>query len=141
MPGCYIHWGKINLALYSICFAGHVRCLAHCTICLSTNHPVEHYPQAAHHFTAIESQPSGHTHYSQNPPQFPHLGQHLVKGQQQWRYACSMKGQGAPLLGAGMHTFASIAEQHAQLESTQGDTSLQSPEQSNKRPKLEDHCA
>ena len=35
-----------------------------------------------------------------------------------------MKGQGACLLTAGMHTFASIAEEHTQLKSAQEDTSL-----------------
>ena len=35
-----------------------------------------------------------------------------------------MKGQGAHLLAADMHTFASIAEEHTQLESAQEDTSL-----------------
>ena len=66
-----LYWGKINPTLYSICFAGHARRLARCTICLSTNHPVEHCPQAMYQFTAIEGQLSGYTHYSQNPPQFP----------------------------------------------------------------------
>ena len=66
-----LHWGKINPTLHSICFAGHARHLAHCTICLSTNHPGEHCPQAMYEFNAIEGQLSGHSHYSQNPPQLP----------------------------------------------------------------------
>lgn len=44
--------------------------MARCTICLSTNHSVEHCPQAMHQFAAIEGQPSGHTHNSQTSLQW-----------------------------------------------------------------------
>ena len=48
-----LHWVKINPTLYSICFAGHARCLACCTMCLSTKLCISH------------------THYSQTPLQWP----------------------------------------------------------------------
>ena len=56
-----------------------------------------------------------------------HHSQYFVKWLQQWRYACctiAVKVQGAHLLTASMRTFASIAEEHTQLKSAQGDTSL-----------------
>lgn len=117
-----LHWGKINPTLYSICFAGHARCLARCTICLSTklyisSQQLKTSPKVT--YTTARLHYNGHNHN--------HHGHHFVKGLQRWRYACctiAVKGQGSHLLTASMLTFASIAEEHTQLESAKGDTSL-----------------